>query len=63
MNRGAKIVEKFTTIGEKKALAKLNNFLSEKINDYKDKRDNLDEDFCSGLSENLTYGEISARRM
>ena len=63
MNRGAKIVEKFTTIGEKKALAKLTNFLSEKINAYKDKRDNLDEDFCSGLSENLTYGEISARRM
>jgi deoxyribodipyrimidine photo-lyase len=63
MNRGAQIVEKFTTIGERKALAKLNNFLGKKINDYKDKRNNLDEDFCSGLSENLTYGEISARRM
>ena len=63
MNRGAQIVEKFTTIGERKALAKLNNFVGKKINDYKDKRNNLDEDFCSGLSENLTYGEISARRM
>lgn len=63
MNRGAKIVENYATVGERLALSKLKDFLSNKINSYKDKRDNLGEDFNSGLSENLAWGEISVRRM
>ena len=63
MGRGAKIVHEYANIGEQNAIKRLNEFLDEKIDLYKDRRDNLGEDFNSGLSENLTWGEISARKM
>jgi deoxyribodipyrimidine photo-lyase len=63
MGRGGKVVHKYANIGEQNAIKRLNEFLEEKIDQYKDRRDNLGEDFNSGLSENLTWGEISARKM
>ena len=63
MGRGAKIVKHHANIGEKKALKRLYHFVGTKIDQYKAKRDFLDENYTSGLSENLTWGEVSARRM
>jgi len=39
----------------------LGAFLAHRVARYKSDRDRLDMDACSGLSENLTYGEISPR--
>ena len=63
MGRGAEIVKHHANIGEKKALERLYQFVGAKIDQYKLKRDFLDENYTSGLSENLTWGEVSARRM
>ena len=63
MGRGADVVRLHANIGETLALKRLNHFVGTKIDQYKAKRDFLDEDFTSGLSENLTWGEVSAKRM
>ncbi|MGY6703149.1 cryptochrome/photolyase family protein [Roseinatronobacter sp.] len=59
MNRGADVVLPYLHIGEDAAQARLAQFIERNVGQYKDLRDMLDRDVCSGLSENLTYGEIS----
>jgi len=61
MNRGASVVRPHCVIGEEAAQGRLGAFIAHRIDDYADARDRLDIDGTSGLSENLTYGEISAR--
>ncbi len=61
MNRGADVVAEHLNIGEAAARGRLANFIAHKIADYRDTRDSLDVDGTSELSENLAYGEISAR--
>ncbi len=61
MNRGAGIVRPHLTLGEAAARARWDQFLETKIDSYQAARDFLDQDACSGLSEPLAYGEISAR--
>lgn len=63
MNRGASVVLPHQHVGEAAAMARLGAFLDSKIARYKERRDFLAEDASSGLSENLTYGEISPRQI
>lgn len=59
MNRGAHVVRPYLHIGEEAAQARLDAFIRDRIDGYAVDRDRLDLDATSGLSENLTYGEIS----
>ncbi|CUH39073.1 Deoxyribodipyrimidine photo-lyase [Jannaschia seosinensis] len=61
MRRGIDVVARYAHVGEETAQARLATFIEEKLEDYARARDMLAEDGTSGLSENLTYGEISAR--
>jgi len=63
MNRGAPVLARYARIGEEAALARLDTFLAGPVEDYREGRDFPARDAVSGLSENLTYGEISARRI
>lgn len=62
MNRGAEVVRDYVTVGEDAASHRLATFISQRIDQYQAARDVLAMDGTSGLSENLTYGEISPRR-
>jgi deoxyribodipyrimidine photo-lyase len=62
MNRGAGIVAPHLQIGDIKATARLAAFLERGIAGYATERDRVDRPGTSGLSENLTYGEIGPRR-
>lgn len=59
MKRGAEIVRPHCVVGEAEARKRLDDFVDGPITDYKAKRDFPAEPVTSGLSENLTYGEIS----
>jgi len=61
MKRGADVVLPHCHIGEGAAQDRLAGFMDGKVGEYGDRRDLLALDATSGLSENLTYGEISAR--
>ncbi len=61
MDRGANIVSPHLNVGECAARERLDAFITEGIDDYSDARDNLAKNGTSLLSENLAYGEISAR--
>ena len=61
MRRGADVVARYATVGELAAHERLDGFMDGPVADYADARDMLGEDGTSGLSENLTYGEVSAR--
>ena len=61
MNRGAAVVAGHIHVGEDAARGRLGAFLAHRVARYKSERDRLDIDACSGLSENLAYGEISPR--
>ena len=63
MYRGAEVVAKHVRVGEARALARLDDFIANSVEGYKSDRNNLDQVATSGLSENLTYGEISPRQM
>ncbi|WP_417261114.1 cryptochrome/photolyase family protein [Celeribacter sp.] len=63
MRRGAEVVLPHCHIGEASANGRLSAFLQHHANDYKARRDFPADPVCSGLSENLTYGEISPRRI
>jgi len=63
MNRGAAVVARHAVVGEAEARRRLEVFLDDRIARYRDDRDRLDLEATSGLSENLTYGEISARQI
>ncbi|NKX46142.1 cryptochrome/photolyase family protein [Roseicyclus persicicus] len=61
MDRGADVVRPHCVIGEAGAQGRLGAFVVNRIGAYAEDRDRLDVDGTSGLSENLTHGEISAR--
>ncbi len=60
MQRGAAVVRPFVRPGETAALDQLNAFL-EHIDQYREKRDQLDQTGTSDLSEYLALGEIGPR--
>ncbi len=62
MDRGADVVGKYVVVGEDAASQRLATFIRHKIDDYKAARDEMAMEGTSGLSENLTYGEISPRK-
>lgn len=61
MNRGAAVVLPHLHIGEAAALARMRRFLDGPVDTYAERRDYPAENATSGLSENLTYGEIGPR--
>ena len=61
MNRGGAVLERYARVGELEARARLSEFVEARVDGYAEARDMLAERGTSGLSENLTYGEISAR--
>jgi len=63
MNRSAAILAAHARPGESAAAERLAGFVEEKAQDYKTKRDYPAAEITSGLSENLTYGEISPRQV
>ncbi len=63
MKRGAAVVRPFLAVGEDAALSRLNAFFAGPARQYHALRDRLDLNATSGLSENLTYGEIGVRRI
>ena len=62
MARGAAVVAAHQTVGEDAAQDRLAAFIAQRIADYDTARDRPGENGTSNLSENLTYGEISARQ-
>jgi deoxyribodipyrimidine photo-lyase len=63
MNRGAEIVAAHCHVGEEVAQARLDQFLERRVLSYQSDRDVLGVQGCSGLSENLAWGEISPHRI
>jgi len=61
LRRGQDIVSAHAVVGESAARDRLDCFVEEKLVHYGPARDFLGRDATSGLSENLTYGEISPR--
>lgn len=61
MDRGAEVVRPWLTLGEEAALARLSTFSGDRIDGYETQRNHPGIEGTSGLSENLTYGEISVR--
>ena len=61
MSRGAAVVAQYAQVGEEAAHARLDRFLEDAVQGYKEDRDFPMLPATSGLSENLTYGEISPR--
>lgn len=61
MDRGAAVVAEHATVGESAASHRLGAFMVHGVEDYSRQRDLLGQEGTSGLSENLTYGEISIR--
>lgn len=61
MQRGEKICRAHQNVGEKRAQERLICFMRQTINDYTNGRNMVADDGTSGLSENLSYGEISVR--
>ncbi|MGY3437035.1 MULTISPECIES: cryptochrome/photolyase family protein [unclassified Marinovum] len=59
MQRGADVVRAHVTPGEQAAQARLAQFIDNSVAQYHDRRDLPGVDGTSGLSEYLTYGEIS----
>ena len=62
MKRGADGLATYCVVGENAAADRLQQFLSEKIGRYVENRNIPGVAGTSGLSENLTYGEISPRQ-
>lgn len=63
LNRAAPILARHARIGEAAAQDRLERFLAEAVEDYRHARDLPGRNTTSGLSENLTYGEIGPRRV
>ncbi|WP_281826686.1 cryptochrome/photolyase family protein [Jannaschia rubra] len=61
MRRGADVVADHVHVGELAARDRLVDFIETKVDDYATARDMLAVDGTSGLSENLTWGEIGIR--
>jgi len=62
MRRGAEIVHQHCVVGQTAAADRLSEFIETRIARYSDDRDFPGVKATSGLSENLTYGEISPRQ-
>ncbi len=62
MRRGADILASYCTVGETAASHRLGAFMADRVASYAKNRDLPAVKGTSGLSENLTYGEISPRR-
>jgi len=60
MHRGADVVGRYVCVGEDAAADRLETFLDGPVETYARDRDRPDLAATSHLSENLTYGEISA---
>lgn len=63
MRRGAAVALPHQGVGEVAALARLDRFLDGPVHGYRVERDFPDRPATSGLSENLTYGEIGPRQI
>ena len=63
MGQGRKYLVETVNVGEKKAKESLDYFLSHGLKYYAQSRDRVDLTESSKLSENLAYGEISAREI
>ncbi len=63
MRRGAAVAAPWQAAGEPAARRRLDRFLTEGIDGYGTGRDALDRPGTSGLSQNLTFGEIGVRRV
>ncbi len=61
MNRGATVMLPHCCVGEAAAANRLDEFIESRVAGYKDNRDFPGLNGTSGLSENLTFGEISPR--
>ncbi len=61
MQRGAQVCLPYQAVGEAAARARLDLFLAERVDSYKEARDFPAIEATSRLSENLTYGEIGPR--
>ncbi|MDJ0992590.1 MAG: deoxyribodipyrimidine photo-lyase [Dinoroseobacter sp.] len=61
MRRGRDVVRPYLTLGEEAALHRLEAFIAGRVADYDRARDIPGVEGTSGLSENLTYGEIGPR--
>ena len=61
MRRGAAVLAEHCAAGEEAAMARATRFADEKMGDYKADRDFPGLEATSGMSEYLTYGEISPR--
>lgn len=59
MRRGHNILQAHCTVGAAAARNRLDHFIAERVADYQKNRDLPAIKGTSGLSENLTYGEIS----
>ncbi|MEM6609703.1 MAG: deoxyribodipyrimidine photo-lyase [Pseudomonadota bacterium] len=62
MHRGAKIVRPHLCLGAAAAAERLEDFVAQRMARYDADRDRLDLAGASGLSEPLSYGEISPRQ-
>ncbi len=63
MNRGAPVLARHAQVGEGAALARLDRFLVTAVETYRTDRDFPAKPAVSGLSENLSLGEIGPRRL
>jgi deoxyribodipyrimidine photo-lyase len=63
MQRGALVVRPWQRVGEAAARDRLAHFLDGPVDTYAEMRNRMDIDGGSGLSENLTYGEIGIREV
>ncbi|PRY95281.1 deoxyribodipyrimidine photo-lyase [Hasllibacter halocynthiae] len=61
--RGIAVVSEHVCVGEEAARERLARFVAERMADYATMRDVPGTDGTSGLSENLTYGEIGIREV
>ncbi|MFC4671788.1 cryptochrome/photolyase family protein [Seohaeicola nanhaiensis] len=63
MDRGGAVVARFERVGEAAALERLESFIEEGVNGYRERRDRPGVDGTSGLSGFLSLGEISPHRV
>jgi deoxyribodipyrimidine photo-lyase len=61
--RGASVLARHANVGEETAHRRFGQFLAHRIGDYGDARNSLGEDGTSGMSEPLTWGEVSPRTL
>ena len=63
IGKGKKYLIEKVNVGEERARTGLNKFLHQRLKNYAQSRDRVDLTESSNLSENLAYGEISAREI